>query len=109
MWFTKSKTDVLHELEVDSSIGLTSQQAQERFEKYGPNALKGSRKKFDRAVFFAVKRRIDLCVVGSCCCNDFYRRIHGFHHYFIGCHPQRRYRRCRRNIKPRKPWKRCNR
>lgn len=45
MWFTKSKTDVLHELEVDSSIGLTSQQAQERFEKYGPNALKGKPKK----------------------------------------------------------------
>ncbi len=63
MWFTKSKTDVLHELEVDSSIGLTSQQAQERFEKYGPNALKGKPKKSLIALFFSQLKDVLIYVL----------------------------------------------
>ena len=45
MWFTKSQDDVLKELVVDSSLGLTDAEAKKRLEQYGPNKLKGKPKK----------------------------------------------------------------
>lgn len=45
MWFSKSNDNVLKELEVDPSIGLTDQEANARLEKYGENKLKGKPKK----------------------------------------------------------------
>lgn len=43
-WFTKPGDKVLSELETDKARGLTGRQAQERLEKYGPNALAGAKK-----------------------------------------------------------------
>lgn len=40
MWFTKSQNDVLKELGVNSTIGLTTDEAKKRLEQYGPNKLK---------------------------------------------------------------------
>ena len=44
LWFTKSPAETLSELETDQSRGLTSQEAEQRLEKYGPNALEGGKK-----------------------------------------------------------------
>ena len=43
-WFTKSPGEVLSELETDQTRGLTGQQARERLETHGPNALEGAKK-----------------------------------------------------------------
>ena len=43
-WFTKSPDEVLSELETDQTRGLTGQQARERLETHGPNALEGAKK-----------------------------------------------------------------
>ena len=43
-WFTKSPGEVLSELETDQARGLTGQQARERLETHGPNALEGAKK-----------------------------------------------------------------
>ena len=45
MWFSKEKDTVFKELEVNPAIGLTTQEAQERLEKYGVNKLQGKSKK----------------------------------------------------------------
>ena len=44
LWFTKTPAETLTELETDQVKGLTDQQAEERLEKYGPNALEGGKK-----------------------------------------------------------------
>ena len=44
LWFTKYPAETLSELETDQSRGLTSQEAEQRLEKYGPNALEGGKK-----------------------------------------------------------------
>ncbi len=45
MWFTKSVDDVLKELDVNFETGLSEAEAQSRLEKYGPNKLKGRKRK----------------------------------------------------------------
>jgi len=45
MWFSKSYNEVLSELNVNPSIGLSKEEAQTRLEKYGLNKLKGKPKK----------------------------------------------------------------
>lgn len=45
MWFSKSQEDVLQELNVDPSTGLTSNEANLRLTQYGENKLKGKPKK----------------------------------------------------------------
>ena len=44
LWFTKSPAETLSELETNQTSGLTSQEAEKRLEKYGPNALEGGKK-----------------------------------------------------------------
>ncbi len=53
MWFLKSQDDVLKELNVNPSIGLTKNEASKRLEQYGSNKLKGKPKKSIIALFFA--------------------------------------------------------
>ena len=53
MWFSKSQEDVLKELNVDPSLGLTTDEAKARLEKYGENKLKGKPKKSLVSLFFA--------------------------------------------------------
>ena len=43
-WFSKTTAQVVSELETDQSKGLTTQQAEQRLEKYGPNALESGKK-----------------------------------------------------------------
>ncbi len=43
-WFTKTSAEVLSELDTDKTNGLSTQQAEERLEKYGPNALESGKK-----------------------------------------------------------------
>ncbi len=45
MWFSKSQSDVLKELEVNPERGLSEAEAKTRLEKYGENKLKGKPKK----------------------------------------------------------------
>ena len=45
MWFSKDKDTVFKELEVNPTTGLSTQEAQERLEKYGINKLQGKGKK----------------------------------------------------------------
>jgi Ca2+-transporting ATPase len=45
MWFSKSREEVLKELNVDTVIGLSEEEARERFKIYGPNRLKKKKKK----------------------------------------------------------------
>lgn len=52
MWFSKSREEVLKELNVNSDIGLTSQEAKIRLDKYGENKLKGKPKKSFISLFF---------------------------------------------------------
>ena len=42
-WFSKTTAQVVSELETDQSKGLTTQQAEQRLEKYGPNALESGK------------------------------------------------------------------
>lgn len=53
MWFSKTQEDVLKELNVDPSLGLTTDEAKARLEKYGENKLKGKPKKSLVSLFFA--------------------------------------------------------
>ncbi len=53
MWFSKLKEDVLKELNVNPSKGLTIEDAKARLEKYGENKLKGKPKKNFIYLFFA--------------------------------------------------------
>ena len=45
MWFTKSQEEVLKELNTDPKTGLTTEEVNNRLEKYGQNKLKGKPKK----------------------------------------------------------------
>jgi Ca2+-transporting ATPase len=53
MWFIKSTDDVLKELKVDPSTGLSEKEAEARLQKYGPNKLQGRKKKTILQLFFA--------------------------------------------------------
>jgi P-type Ca2+ transporter type 2C len=53
MWFSMSNDEVLEEQGVSQELGLTSDEAAERLEKYGENKLKGKPKKSLMAMFFA--------------------------------------------------------
>lgn len=53
MWHSKTKEQVVDELEVSPSVGLSRQQVAERLEKYGKNNIKGTKKKSLVAMFFA--------------------------------------------------------
>ena len=53
MWFTKSQNDVLKELNVDPKVGLTTDEVNNRLEKYGQNKLKGKAKKTLLQLFIA--------------------------------------------------------
>jgi P-type Ca2+ transporter type 2C len=53
MWFSKSQQEVLKELNVDPSTGLTNEEAKTRLDKYGRNKLKGKPKKSLLSIFFA--------------------------------------------------------
>lgn len=45
MWFSKTKEEVFNDLNVNPLTGLTEEEAKIRYEKYGPNKLKGKKKK----------------------------------------------------------------
>ncbi len=53
MWFSKSREEVLTELQVDPSVGLSTAEAMARLEKYGENKLKGKPKKSLLVLFFS--------------------------------------------------------
>lgn len=53
MWFSKSREEVLRELNVNPDTGLTKEEAKARLEKYGENKLKGKPKKSLISLFFA--------------------------------------------------------
>ncbi|MGF7047713.1 Ca2+-transporting ATPase [Paenibacillus sp. DS2015] len=53
MWYSKSKEEVLQELQVNATTGLTSEEAKSRLEQYGANKLKGKPKKGLIFLFFA--------------------------------------------------------
>ena len=53
MWHSKTKEQVVDELEVSPSIGLSRQQVAARLEKYGKNKIEGTKKKSLVAMFFA--------------------------------------------------------
>lgn len=53
MWHSKTKEQVVDELEVSPSIGLSEQQVAARLEKYGKNKIAGTKKKSLMAMFFA--------------------------------------------------------
>lgn len=53
MWHSKTKEQVVDELEVSPSTGLNEQQVAARLEKYGRNKITGSKKKSLVAMFFA--------------------------------------------------------
>ena len=53
MWYSKSIQEVLDEFKVDPSIGLSESEAKSRLEKYGPNKLKGQKKKSILQMFTA--------------------------------------------------------
>jgi len=53
MWFTKSNEEVIKELDVDPSQGLSDEEAKIRVEKYGPNKLLAKKKKSIFRIFIA--------------------------------------------------------
>ena len=53
MWFSKLPEEVLRELSVNPLTGLSTEEAQDRLEKYGKNKLKGKPKKTIFQLFFA--------------------------------------------------------
>ncbi|HET6559326.1 MAG TPA: cation-translocating P-type ATPase [Prolixibacteraceae bacterium] len=53
MWYSKSIQEVLEEFKVDPSTGLSESEAKSRLEKYGPNKLKGQKKKSILQMFTA--------------------------------------------------------
>ena len=53
MWFTKSNEEVIKELGVDPSQGLSDEEVKIRLEKYGPNKLLAKKKKNILQLFFA--------------------------------------------------------
>ena len=63
MWFTKSQNDVLKELNVDPKVGLTTDEVNDRLEKYGQNKLKGKAKKTLLQLFIAQLQDILIYVL----------------------------------------------
>jgi len=53
MWFSKSIEEVLKEIHVDPSHGLSEEEAKARLEKYGANKLQGKKKKNIFQMFIA--------------------------------------------------------
>ncbi|WP_341877279.1 cation-translocating P-type ATPase [Defluviitalea saccharophila] len=53
MWFSKTQKEVLEELNVNPAVGLTSEEAEARLQRYGQNKLKGKPKKSLISLFFA--------------------------------------------------------
>ncbi len=53
MWFSKSREDILQEMNVKPALGLSTEEVKQRYEQYGPNALKGKPKKSILALFFS--------------------------------------------------------
>lgn len=53
MWFSKSQDDVLKDLDVNPSTGLSSEEVNKRLEKYGYNKLKGKPKKSFISLFLS--------------------------------------------------------
>lgn len=53
MWFSKSREEVLQELQVDPAVGLSTDEVKSRLEKYGENKLKGKPKKSLLVLFFS--------------------------------------------------------
>ena len=53
MWFQKSHEEVLTELQVEGSIGLSNEEVQKRREKYGENKLQEKKKKTLLQLFLA--------------------------------------------------------
>lgn len=53
MWHSKTKEQVVDELEVSPSTGLSEQQVAARFEKHGKNKIEGTKKKSLVVMFFA--------------------------------------------------------
>ncbi|MCX6320302.1 MAG: cation-transporting P-type ATPase, partial [Bacteroidia bacterium] len=53
MWFSKSKEEVLKEINVDPLHGLSEEEAKARLEKYGVNKLRGKKKKSIFQMFIA--------------------------------------------------------
>ena len=52
MWFTKTKSETMAEMQVDLKQGLSQSEAQKRLEQYGENKLKGKPPKSLIALFF---------------------------------------------------------
>ena len=52
MWFSKSTEEVLKEINVNPSQGLTDEEAKARLLKYGANKLTGKKKKSILQLFF---------------------------------------------------------
>lgn len=53
IWHSISKEEVLDKLKVDPQVGLTEEEAKKRLEEYGPNKLKGQKKKSILRLFLA--------------------------------------------------------
>ncbi len=53
MWHTRDADSIVEELAVDPQKGLTTQEARQRVEKYGPNALAQKKKKSMLHLFFS--------------------------------------------------------
>lgn len=53
MWFSKPIQDLLYKQNVEPTHGLSAEAVNERFQKYGPNKLKGKPKKSLISLFFA--------------------------------------------------------
>src|SRR5687767_4429510 len=53
MWFSKSIDETLKELEVDPATGLSDVEAAARLQKFGPNRLKGKKRKTILQLFVA--------------------------------------------------------
>lgn len=56
MWFLKSTEEVIKELDVNPSTGLSEEEAKARLVKYGPNKLHGKKKKTVFQLFIAQLR-----------------------------------------------------
>ena len=52
MFETKNLSDIKNELDTDYEVGLTSEEAKKRLEKYGPNKLAEKKKKSWIRIFF---------------------------------------------------------
>ena len=70
MWFAKTKEEVIEELQVNASSGLTSAEVETRQAQYGKNKLRKSPRKAFSRCFRPVAGYVDLC---SARCGRNYR------------------------------------